>query len=47
MNSVINLKARSMRDNLLFTGIKEANREDTEEVLQAFIQRKFKPDYEV
>lgn len=46
-NSVIDLKARSMRDNLVFTGIQEDDREDTEEVLQAFLQRKFKMDYEV
>lgn len=32
-NSVIDLKARSMRDNLVFTGIKEDDGEDTEEVL--------------
>lgn len=31
--SVIDLKARSMRDNLVFTGIQEDDREDTEEVL--------------
>lgn len=46
-NSVIDLKARSMRDNLVFTGIQEDDREDTEEVLQAFLKRKFKLDYEV
>lgn len=40
--SVIDLKARSMRDNLVFTGIQEDDREDTEEFLQAFLHRKFK-----
>lgn len=36
-----------MRDNLVFTGIQEDDREDTEEVLQAFLKRKFKLDNEV
>lgn len=40
--SVIDLKARSMRDNLVFTGIQEDDREDTEEVLQTFLHRNFK-----
>lgn len=32
-NSVIDLKAQSMRDNLVFTGIQEQKGEDTEQVL--------------
>ncbi|XP_048759528.2 uncharacterized protein LOC125669122 [Ostrea edulis] len=46
-NSVIDLKARSMRDNLVFSGIPEDKSEDTEEVLQEFLQRKCKLDYEI
>lgn len=46
-NSVTDLKARSMRDNLLFSGIPEERHEDTEAVLQEFIQKKYKLDYEV
>ena len=34
--SVVDLKARSMRDNLIFTGIPEQRWEDTEQVLQNF-----------
>lgn len=45
--SVIDLKARSMRDNLVFTGIQEDDSDDTEKVLQVFLQRKFKLDHEV
>lgn len=45
-NSVIDLKPRSKRDNRVFTGIQD-DREDTEEVLQAFPQRKFKLGYEI
>lgn len=46
-NSVTDLKARSMRDNLIFSGIPEERHEDTEAVLQEFIQKKYKLDYEV
>ncbi|XP_062619728.1 uncharacterized protein LOC134281270 [Saccostrea cucullata] len=45
--SMIDLKARSMRDNLIFSGIWEEKNEDTEAVLQEFIYRKFKPGYEI
>lgn len=45
-NSVIDLKPRSKRDNRVFTGIQD-DREETEEVLQAFPQRKFKLGYEI
>jgi hypothetical protein len=45
--TVIDFKARSMRDNLVFSGIREEEREDTEAVLQDFLQRKFKLDYKV
>ncbi|XP_062618873.1 uncharacterized protein LOC134280478 [Saccostrea cucullata] len=45
--SMIDLKARSMRDNLMFSGIWEEKNEDTEAVLQEFIYRKFKPGYEI
>lgn len=44
--SVIDLKTRSMRDNLVFTGIQEDDRENTEKVIQAFLHIKFKLDYE-
>ena len=49
-SSVTDLKARSMRDNcnLVFAGITEDNREDTEAVLQQFLQLKYKQlDYEI
>lgn len=46
-SSVTDLKARSMRENLVFAGIPEDNREDTEAVLQEFLQRKYKLDYEI
>ena len=47
-SSVTDLKARSMRDNLVFAGIHEDNREDTEVVLQEFLQLKYKQlDYEI
>ena len=46
-SSVIDLKARYMRDNLVFSCIPEDKREDTEEVLQNFLQRKYKLDYEI
>nr|XP_022331758.1 uncharacterized protein LOC111129597 [Crassostrea virginica] len=45
--SVIDLKARSMRDNLVFTGIPEERDEDTEALIQNLIQRKYKPDYQI
>ena len=35
-NSMTYLKVRSIRDNLIFTGIPEQKREDTEELLQDF-----------
>ena len=44
-NSMTDL--RSMRDNLIFTGIPEQKGEDTEELLQDFIQRKYKLDYTI
>lgn len=37
----------SVRNNLDFVGIQEDDREDTEEVLQAFLQKKFKLDNKV
>ena len=47
-SSVTDLKARSMRDNLVFARIHEDNREDTEAVLQEFLQLKYKQlDYEI
>lgn len=45
-NHLNDLKARSMRDNLVFTGIQDDS-DDTEKVLQVFLQRKFKLDYEI
>lgn len=45
--SVTDLKARSMRDNLVFTGIREERWEDTEQVLLGFLQNKYKLDYRV
>ena len=47
LNSMTDLKVRSMRDNLIFTGIPEQKGEDTEELLQDFIQRKYKLDYTI
>ena len=44
-NSMTDL--RSLRDNLIFTGIPEQKGEDTEELLQDFIQRKYKLDYTI
>ncbi|XP_062602247.1 uncharacterized protein LOC134263905 [Saccostrea cucullata] len=44
-DSVVDLKARSMRDNLVFSGIPERAWEDTEQVLQDFLQRKYRLDY--
>ena len=35
--SVTNLKARSMRDNLIFSGIPEGKLEGTEQALQDFL----------
>ncbi|XP_062609377.1 uncharacterized protein LOC134271145 [Saccostrea cucullata] len=46
-NSVTDLKMRSMRDNLIFSGIPERRFEDTEAVLQDFIQRKYRLNYEI
>ena len=46
-NSMTDLKVRSMRDNSIFTGIPEQKGEDTEELLQDFIQRKYKLDYTI
>ncbi|XP_062595662.1 uncharacterized protein LOC134257022 [Saccostrea cucullata] len=43
--SVTDLKARSMRDNLVFTGIREHAWENTEQVLQDFLQRKYRLEY--
>lgn len=45
-NSVTDLKARSMRDNLVFSWIPEQRGEDTEALLQDFLQKKYKLDYE-
>ncbi|XP_062594181.1 uncharacterized protein LOC134255674 [Saccostrea cucullata] len=45
--SMTDLKARSMRDNLIFSGIWEEKNEDTEAVLQEFIYCKFKSGYEI
>ena len=45
--SVIDLKARSMRYNLVFTGIPEERDEDTEAVILDLIQRKYKPEYQI
>lgn len=36
-----------MTDNLVFTGIQEDDSDNTEKVLQVFLQRKFKLDYEI
>ncbi|XP_062594817.1 uncharacterized protein LOC134256179 [Saccostrea cucullata] len=46
-DSIIDLKARSMRDNLVFSGIPEQKGEDTEEVLQLFLRKKFRLDCEL
>jgi hypothetical protein len=45
-SSVTDLKVRSMRDNLVFSGIPEQIGEDTEAILQDFIQRKYRLNYE-
>ena len=39
-SSVTDLKSRSMRDNLIFSGIPENRNEDCEAVLQDFLDRK-------
>lgn len=46
-NSVTDLKARSMRDNLVFSGIPEQRGEDTEALLQDSLQKKYKLEYEI
>lgn len=45
--SLTDLKARSMRDNLIFTGIPEERWEDTEALLQDFLQKRYKLEYEI
>lgn len=45
--SIIDLKSRSMRGNLVFSGIHEERGENTEEILQEFIKRKFRIDDDV
>lgn len=40
--SVVDLKSRSMRDNLVFSGIPERDDEDCEEVIQNFLKTKLK-----
>lgn len=42
--SVTDLQARSMSDNLIFSGIPEERGEDAETVIQNLIQWKFKPE---
>ena len=46
-SSLTDLKAQSMRDNLVFAGMPDDNNEDTEAVLLKFLQRKYKLDYEI
>ena len=41
-NKQVMLEARSMRDNLLFTGISELENENTEDVVKLFIKREMK-----
>ena len=41
------VKARSMQDNLVFTGFPEERDEDKVAVIQDLIQRKYKPDYHI
>lgn len=43
----IDLQARSMRDNLVFTGLKENERENIEDVLQDFIKSTLEIDTEI
>ncbi|KAL4000837.1 signal-regulatory protein delta [Sarotherodon galilaeus] len=46
--TVINLQARSMRDNLVFSGIPESSREDPETTVRSFIKTHLKlPEYTV
>ncbi|XP_061165709.1 uncharacterized protein LOC133174626 [Saccostrea echinata] len=45
--SVTDLKARSMRDNLVFSGIPEDQDEDTEAVIQNLMRRRFRLDYDI
>lgn len=42
--SIVDLKSRSMRDNIVFSGIPERNDEDYKEVIQNFLKTKFKLD---
>ncbi|XP_061196027.1 uncharacterized protein LOC133204318 [Saccostrea echinata] len=46
-SSVTDLQARSVRDNLVFSGIPEHAWEDTERLLQDFIQRRFRLGYDI
>jgi hypothetical protein len=41
-NEILDLQARSMRDNLIFTGIEEKDRENTLEVLRNFLATEMK-----
>lgn len=43
-SSIIDLKSRSMRDNLIFSGIPETPNEDCEAVLHHFLENKLKID---
>lgn len=42
--SIVDLKSRSMRDNIVFSDIPERNDEDYKEVIQNFLKTKFKLD---
>lgn len=43
-SSIIDLKSRSMRDNLIFSGIPDTTNEDCEAVLHHFLENKLKID---
>lgn len=42
--SVVDLKSRSMRENLVFSGIPEHDEKDCEEVIQNFLKTRLKLD---
>lgn len=45
--SVVDLKSRSMRDNLVFSGIPERDDKDCEEVIQNYLKTKLKLDNDI
>lgn len=46
-NSVLDLKCRSMKNNLIFTGLYEVRNENTEDLLRAFLRNEIGIDYHI